>query len=137
MKGQIAFEYMLMVLIALAFMMPVWAYITSVKVETTDHLALSYAKNAVDKIASTADLIYSQGAPAKVKVNIYIPDGTVGYNITNKTISLEVIYMGYPTPVYAESRAILNGTLPTVSGNYCIQIEAIEGEIYDVCLQAV
>jgi len=132
MKAQPAFEYMVVVIVALSFMLPVWAYVTMVKTETTDELSLSYAKNTVDKLASTADLIYSQGPPAKVKISIYIPNGVDGFDITNNTVSINVSYMGTTMPVFADSRAKLNGTLPTSEGNYWMKIEAVEGESYDV-----
>lgn len=137
MRAQAAFEYMLIVIIALALMVPVWAYVLTVKTETTDELALSYAKSSVDRLASTADLIYSQGPPAKVKVHIYIPDGVEGYNFTNNTVALMVRYQNSVTPVYADSRADMNGTLPTVEGNYWMQVEAVDNAEYDVFIQAV
>ncbi len=137
MRAQAAFEYMLVVIIALAFMAPVWAYISSVKTETTDELSLSYAKNSVDKLASTADLIYSQGPPAKVRVNIYIPANVQGYDMINNTILINVSYQGVVMPVFADSRARMNGTLPLVEGNYWMKIEAVEGEDYDVWIEAI
>ena len=136
MRAQSAFEYMLIVIIALAFMTPVWVYISSVKTETYNELALSYAKNSVDKLASTSDLVYSQGAPARVMVAIYIPEGVEGFNFTNYTVNLRMSYMGTETDVFAESRAKMNGTLPTVEGNYNMLIEAVDGEEYDVWIQA-
>ncbi len=128
---------MLIVIIALTLMVPVWAYITSVKTEATDELSLSYAKSSVDRLASTADLIFSQGPPAKVKVHIYIPNGVEGYNFTNKTVALMVRYQNAISPVYADSKANLNGTLPLVEGNYWMQVEAVENANYDVFIKAV
>lgn len=137
MKAQIAFEYMLVVIIALGFMIPLWAYVTTVKIEAADELSLSYAKNTVDRLASTADLIYSQGPPAKVRVSIYIPDSMVDYNITNYTINLRVRYGNVISDVFAESKAKLNGTLPLTSGSYWMEIEAVDNANYDVFMQAV
>ena len=136
MRAQAAFEYMLIVIIALAFMTPVWIYISAVKTETYSELSLSYAKNSVDKLASTSDLIYSQGSPAKVVVAIYIPTGVEGFDITNNTVNLKVRYMDTITDVFAESRARMNGTLPTVEGNYNMIIEAVDNVDYDVWIQA-
>lgn len=136
-KAQAAFEYMIVVIISLTFMIPVWIYITSVNTETTDELSLAYAKSGVDKLASTADLVYSQGPPAKMKISVYIPHGVEDFNITNRTIILKVRYMGTLTDVFADSRARLNGTLPTVEGNYWMKIEAVENENYDIYMQAV
>jgi len=137
MKAQIAFEYMLVVIIALGFMIPLWAYVTTVKIEAADELSLSYAKNTVDRLASTADLIYSQGPPAKVRVSIYIPDSMVDYNITNYTINLRVRYGNVISDVFAESKAKLNGTLPLTSGSYWMEIKAVDNANYDVFMQAV
>jgi len=136
-KAQAAFEYMVIVIIALGFMIPIWLYVTSVKSNTTQELSLSYAKNTVEKLASTADLIYSQGAPAKVKVNVYIPDGVIGYLLANYTINLVMVYESTVTDVFAVSRARINGTLPTSEGNYWIQIEAVDNPNYDVSMQTV
>ena len=137
MRAQAAFEYMLVVIIALGLVIPVWIYVNSVSTEAASELSLSYAKSTVDRLASTADLIYSQGAAAKVKVSVYIPDGVVGYNMTNNTINLRVRYGDAVTDVFASSRARVNGTLPTVEGNYWIQVEAVEGEDYDVYVEQV
>ena len=125
-KAQIALEYMLIVLIVLAFLVPVWLYVTSVQHETNNELTFSYAKNTVDKIASTSDLIYSQGPPAKVKVRVYIPGGVIGYNITNNTVNLILIYGTGYTDVFAVSKSKLNGTLPITRGTRWIQLEAKE-----------
>ena len=137
MKVQVAFEYMLIVIIALVFMIPIWIYITTIKTETTSELSLTYAKNAVEKIASTADLIYSQGPPAKVQVSVFIPEGIEDYYIVNNTVNYMVLYSNSFTDVFATSRARLNGTLPTVAGNYWIEIKAVENENYDIFIQAI
>jgi len=137
MRAQVAFEYMLIVIMALAFLIPLWTYVTKVEAEASGELTLAYAKSSVERLASTADLIYSQGAPAKVKVSIYIPDAVAGYNITNYTINIKVLYMGTVSDVFAVSRARLNGTLPTTRGSYWMEVQAVEGEDYDVYIRQV
>lgn len=124
MKVQVAFEYIIIIAIGLAFIIPIWLYIITVQYQSNVELALSYAKNAVDKIASTADLVYSQGTPAKVRVSVYIPNGVVQSNITNNTIYLTVRVGTQLSDVVAISEAELNGSLPTQEGNYLIDIEA-------------
>lgn len=133
MRAQAAFEFMLVVLLAMAFLIPAWIYITTIKIETTDELALSYAKNAVDKIASTADLVYSQGPPAKVKTSIYVPHGVSGFEMRNYTVIMAILYGNTLTDVFADSRAKLtNGTLPKAEGNYWMNIEAINDANFDI-----
>ena len=136
MRAQSAFEYMLIVIIALTFMTPVWIYISMVKTETYNELSLTYAKNSVEKLASTSDLVYSQGAPARVLVSIYIPEGVQDFEFINNTVNLKVTYMDTITDVFAESRARMNGTLPTVEGNYNMIIEAVDNANYDIWIQS-
>ncbi len=123
-KVQVAFEYMIIVGIVIAFLIPVWAYISGVQQRTNTELSLSYAKSAAEMVTSTADLVYSQGPPAKVNVMVFMPEGIADVNITNTTIEIKVRVGPANSSVYATSNAELNGTLPTTSGNYLISIEA-------------
>jgi hypothetical protein len=132
MRGQAAFEYMLVVIIVLAFLVPMWAYIIDINNDAGDELTLSYAKNAVEKIVSASDLVYTQGPPAKVRLSVFIPQGIESYNITNRTIILNVVNFAGRTTVFSTSRARLNGTLPAGSGNYWIEVRAIDDADYDV-----
>ncbi len=137
MDGQAAFEYMFIVLLVLMFMVPVWVYLSVVESQTSTELRVTYAKNAVEKIASTADLIYSQGAPAKVKVSVYFPANIIEINITNYTISARMTYENSITDIFSVSKARMNGTIPIAEGNYWIQIEAVGNEDYDVHISSV
>jgi uncharacterized protein (UPF0333 family) len=132
MKGQSAFEYMLILLIVLGFLIPLWLYVNNMHTETSSEFSMSYARSAVDRLASTADLIYSQGPTARVKVSIYIPDGVEGFNITNHTVDLVVRNRDGTVDVFATSRARLNGTIPISRGNYLMIVEAVEDVNYDV-----
>jgi len=135
MKAQAAFEYMLVVMLVMAFLVPLWTYTLSVNNEASDELALSYAKNAVETLTSAADLVYTQGAPAKVKVSLFVPDGVEEHNITNRTIILKVVYSGGSTGIFSTSRARLNGTMPTSRGTYWMEVRAVDNADFDVDIQ--
>jgi uncharacterized protein (UPF0333 family) len=135
MRAQAAFEYMLVTMIVLAFMIPVWIYSTTISTETSTELSLTYAKNAVERLATTSDLIYSQGPGAKVSINVYIPQNVEGFNFTNNTINLIMKYGDSVTDVFAYTRAMVNGTLPTSEGSYWFVIQSIEDGIYDVQIE--
>ncbi len=135
MKAQAAFEYMLVVILVMSFLVPLWTYTLSVNNEASDELALSYAKNAVETLTSAADLVYTQGAPAKVKVSVFVPEGVEEYNITNRTIILKVVYSGGSTGVFSESRARLNGTIPTSRGTYWMEVRAVDDANFDIDIQ--
>ncbi|NIO23054.1 MAG: hypothetical protein GTN38_03455 [Candidatus Aenigmarchaeota archaeon] len=124
MRAQTAFEYMVIAMIILGFLVPIWLYVSQVQNESAETLALTYAKNAVKKIAENADLVYSQRLGAKVKVGVYIPNGVEEINITGKTVIMKVYSSSGVVDIFETSAANLNGSLPTTSGFHWILIEA-------------
>ncbi|NIO19416.1 MAG: hypothetical protein GTN76_01370 [Candidatus Aenigmarchaeota archaeon] len=124
MRAQTAFEYMVIAIIILAFLTPMWLYVSQVQNESAEGLSLTYAKNAVKKIAENADLVYSQRLGAKVKVGIYIPRGVEEINITGKTVIMRIYSSSGAVDIFETSTADLNGTLPTTSGFHWVMIEA-------------
>ncbi len=127
MKVQVAVEYIIIVAVVIAFLVPLWSYVASVKQQTGEQLRISYAQNAVDKIADTADMVYSQGPPAKVNLRVYIPGGVGSTNISGTMVNMKVwVGMNY-SDVTAFSMVQMNGTLPSSEGNYWVTVEAREG----------
>jgi len=121
---QAALEYIAILGVVLAFIIPLWVYTISLYQQTNTELSLSYAENAVKQIADTASLVYSQGPPAKVSLRVYIPVGVVNITMVNTTIIFNVSTpFGY-TNVFAISDAKLNGSIPTEEGYYLLSIEA-------------
>jgi len=124
MKAQASFEYMMVFALAIAFAIPVWIYMSSMQQSAGEELSLSYSKNAVNQIASAADLVYSQGPPAKVRLNIYIPSRVEMINITNRTVNFRILTSAGPSDVFSESVANLTGTLSSSEGTYWISVES-------------
>ncbi|MFH1445364.1 MAG: hypothetical protein ABIF08_02700 [Nanoarchaeota archaeon] len=132
MKGQAAFEYIMIFIIVLAFVVPVWFYLITVQTDTTTELHLTYAKIAVENIAEKADLVYSQGAPAKVTIKVYMPKNIINASIVSKTVLLNMKVNSHDTFVTATSTATLDGYLPQTEGVYIFEIEAIDG-VVNIC----
>jgi type II secretory pathway pseudopilin PulG len=124
MKAQTAFEYMVIAIIILAFLTPIWLYVSQSQRESAEQLSLTYAKNTVKKIVENADLVYSQRMGAKVKVGVYIPAGVEQVNITGKTVIIRVYSSSGSADIFETSMANLNGTLPAASGFHWVFIEA-------------
>ena len=133
MKAQTAFEFMIIAIFVLAFLTPVWIYLTQLQNQTMDEFSLSYAKNAVTQIAKKADLVYSQRMDAKVKIEVYIPRGVQDINISGNEINIQVLSSSGPVDVFATSIAQLQGSLPTDEGLYFVLIKA-EGDYVNVTL---
>lgn len=131
MRAQTAFEYMIIAIFVLAFLTPIWIYLSQVQAQTNDEFILSYAKNAVSQIAKKSDLVYSQRMEAKIKINIYIPRGVEEINITGNEINMRVSTMAGPVDVFDTSIAQLQGDLPTQEGLYWILIKS-EGDYVNV-----
>ncbi len=125
MRGQASIEYLALVGIVLAFIIPVWLYMTSLNTQTGNELSLSYAKNAAKQIADVSSLVYSQGPPAKVSLKLYIPSGVINASLQGNNIVFNVSVGNSYTDVFAVSSAPLNGTLPTEQGTYNIAIQAV------------
>ncbi|MCK5022953.1 MAG: hypothetical protein KAS04_02160 [Candidatus Aenigmarchaeota archaeon] len=127
MRGQTAFEYMVIAIFVLMFLMPIWVYMSQIQVHTNDEFALSYAKNAVTQIAKKSDLVYSQRLDARIKIDVYIPRGIQYVNVTGNEINMRIMTNAGPVDVFETSIAQLQGTLPTSEGLYSILLKA-EGD---------
>ena len=69
--------------------------------------------------------MYSQGPPAKVRINVYIPHKVTNISIVNNTIKLEVKFNGEFSDIFTFSNSVLNGSVPFDEGNYKVYIEAV------------
>jgi hypothetical protein len=135
MKAQVAFEYMMIFGLAIAFALPVWLYVSSLQQSTGEELSLTYAQNAVKQITGAADLVYTQGPPAKVRLNVYIPDRVEEASIMgNKTINLKVRTTSGLSDTVSTSVANLSGTIPSSQGSYLIDVESV-GEYVQITVQ--
>ena len=129
MKAQSAFEYLIIISIVISFLIPIWAYVLGTQQRTTDELSLSYANNAVSRIVDTANLVYSQGPPAKVTARVYIPAGVQRLIISSNTLIMTVRTGSGFSDVYETSIATMNMTehlneTLAEEGNYLLKIEA-------------
>jgi len=128
-KAQAAFEYMAIFIIVLAFVIPIWFYVISVQGDTTEDLYMTYTKTAVDKIAQSADLVYSQGYPAKIKVKVYIPQNVIDVSFDQKTVVFKVRVDSHESYITATSTATLTGSIPSDEGVYWLNVEATNDHV--------
>lgn len=132
MKGQVAFEYMIIVAIILTLMVPLWSYITTVSDRSSQSLALSQAQSAANKIISACDLVYTQGEPTHLTIDVHIPTGVKeAYINDEKAIFFNLYYEGANVSVYSETIGVINGSVPNSEGIYKMNITAI-GEYVNI-----
>jgi uncharacterized protein (UPF0333 family) len=125
MRAQSSFEYMMIFALAIAFAIPVWIYVASLQQSARDELSISYAKNAASQITSAADLVYTQGPPAKVRLSVYVPSRVQDINISGNYVNFRVLSSAGASDVFSASVADLNGTLPDSEGVYWVDVESM------------
>lgn len=124
MRGQTSIEYFVIAAMVLMFMVPIWVYVVTTQHQTTQELSLSYARNSVKQIADAANLVHSQGAPAKLNIKVYVPEGLYNVSIINRTIIFNMLSDSQTTEVWYMSMAELRGgeNIPTSEGYYNLNI---------------
>jgi uncharacterized protein (UPF0333 family) len=135
MRAQTSFEYLIIIAIVIGFLLPVWAYVSSMQQMNTDQLALAYAKNAVEKITDTASLVYSQGYPAKVVTRVYIPKGIEESIVSDNLLKLRVRTLSGVSDIWATSVGRMNlteGLNLTSEGVYMLSLEANQNDYVQI-----
>jgi uncharacterized protein (UPF0333 family) len=74
MRGQTAFEYLLMFSIVLAILLILTYYAQDITESNKEDIISANAVIAVNKIVEAADIVYTQGSPSQITLSIYIPD---------------------------------------------------------------
>jgi len=124
MKGQVAVEYMIIISVALIIILPLSLYMNQSFIGYRDDTKISRAWNTVKKIGENADWVYSQGPPAKVTIEIYIPDGVEEISFENKTVLFKVRTASGVSDVYYQTVPEFEGFLPEKSGYYFVSLTA-------------
>jgi hypothetical protein len=124
MKSQVAVEYLIIVSVAFMILLPLSVYLNQSLIGYKDNSKLSKAWDSVKKLGESADWVYSQGSPAKISVEIYIPDGIEQISLQNRTILFRVRTSAGISDAYYNTVPQLNGNLPANSGYYFVSITA-------------
>ncbi len=116
MRAQSALEYLILLGISLAVLVPLWLYVSSQVGTTRQDLQVTYARLAVDKIADAADLVYVQGPPSQISVVVTLPDNIISTRVDSKEILLQLSTPGGASDVYAVTLGNVSGAIPTRPG---------------------
>jgi len=122
MKAQSAIEFLIIVSVALTILIPLILLVNQSLMGYKDDTKISLAKEAVKKLGDNADWVFSQGPPAKVTVEVYIPDDVESISIINNEILYKIRTTAGITDVYYDTVPELRGTLPEKSGYYFVSL---------------
>jgi hypothetical protein len=122
MRAQAATEFLIIVSVALTILIPLILLVNQSFISYRDDTKISLAKEAVKKLGENADWVYSQGPPAKVTIEVYIPEDVVETSLENKMILYKIRTSAGITDVYYYTVPNLNGTLPNKAGYYYVSL---------------
>ena len=127
MFGQAAFEYIVIVGIVMMMLIPIWSYLIAVNGQATQSLYISQAQTAAQKLTSAAELVYTQGPPSQITLDVYIPKGLSGSSILNRTIVFNLYFDNGVTDVVSTTFVPINGSIPSSEGLYKFVVKALPG----------
>ncbi len=124
MRGQVAVEYLIIISVSLIIIIPLSLYMNQSLMGYRDDTKISRAWNAVKKIGESTDWVYSQGPPAKLTLEIYIPNDVDEISFDNKTVLFRVRTSSGVSDVFYNTVPEIQGSLPEKSGYYFISLTA-------------
>ena len=119
-RAQVATEYIVLIGILLAILVPVLYYFNY---QSTAVLNLNQAQDAVQTLAKTANYVYSLGPGTRSIATITIPKGAVNSSVYVNELTL---IMPNNNDIIATTRANLTGSFPYLEGTYNIQVTLLE-----------
>lgn len=119
-RGQSGIEYMVLIGVLLAFLVPILIYATQT---TTLSFRTSQSREAVQLIAQAADHVYGTGG--RTSVFVTIPSGVTSVSLVNKTVALTLKIDDSQGEAIATTFANLTGSVPTQAGRYKLVIELL------------
>lgn len=123
--GQAATEYMAIVGFSLLLLTPVIiAAERSVK-DMNNDANMMLAREALNKISSAADVVYSQGPPSTMTIKIQFPQKIIRAVVENSMILIEVPSGEASSDVTSVLEFNVTGSLPVTGGTHNIRIEAM------------
>ncbi|MFH1200188.1 MAG: hypothetical protein V1708_03915 [Candidatus Micrarchaeota archaeon] len=132
MRGQAAMEYLMMMGLALAMLIPIWFYVNTTLSSTRGEMQATYAKVAVSKLRDAADAVYIQGPPARLYLELVFPDNIGSATVGSHEIMLRLQTPGGLSDVYSVTIGEVQGSLPTRGGLVRVLVKAEEGNYVNV-----
>ena len=81
-------EYMSVMAVGLTIFLFVWLFVTNMASNASDTAAIASSRQAVTRLADAANLVYTQGPPAQVRVYVNLPGQVTNFNVSGRQIQL-------------------------------------------------
>ena len=129
MKAQSASEFLIIVSVALTILIPLILLVNQSLMGYRDDTKISLAQETVKKMGENADWVFSQGPPAKVTVEIYVPDDVKSVSLNNNEILYKIRTTAGINDIYYDTVPELRGTLPEKSGYYFVSLTSFSNYV--------
>jgi len=129
MKAQVAIEYIIITGIGLVFVLIAGKYLLGLYNDYSTQNRIFVAKNTVNKIGESVDLVSSQGPPSRVKIKVTIPEGVEEISFSNKTLVFKIKNKGGTTDVFYNTKSQIVGDIPKKSGQYYLSISSDDDHV--------
>ena len=129
MRGQTAFEYLLLFSLALTILAILVLYAQQMTERNREDIIIANAITAVNKLTEAADIVYTQGKPSQITLSIYIPEKVSSIEFNNNVITMKVNISSGVSDIFASSKAPLQGSISTSSGTRKIKVIAEENYV--------
>lgn len=122
------------VIMILALMLGVFIIIivsnNSVLSLTGSRVDSAQANQALDEVVDAATQAYQQGAGAKTRVLVTIPNSVWNASVDNRTLTLNLYgKAGQAQSFYRVAGFQINGTFPNTSGRHWVDVEAFSSYV--------
>ncbi len=125
MKAQAALEYLSIIIIVIAILIPIFIY--SLDTSNTN-IRSSNAQEAANKIATEADNLYKLGG-GKSTIFVRLPNGVNSVFIGDNSIQLSLNIGSSVSDIVVTTKASVNGSIDITEGVKKVILEVIEDTV--------
>lgn len=130
MKGQVSMEYLLIVGIAFAMVLPILIIFSFNLSDVNDKINTNQAYKVAKKIADTSEVVYYLGEPSKNTIRLNFPPNIETIQIENREITFGIRTSSEEIlDVSAATSINISGNLSVISGNHYVVVQAHDGYV--------
>ncbi|MFH1779529.1 MAG: hypothetical protein ABH803_00085 [Candidatus Micrarchaeota archaeon] len=130
MRGQTSIEYLSIIILSLAIIVPAFYIAYS---NSADEIRVTQARKLVNDVVDGADYALVLGPGTLTKKSVFVPDGTT-MKIQGKTVIADLTTQAGESQIFANSLAILAGSLPSNSGSYEVSFRVLDNKTVELSL---
>jgi hypothetical protein len=125
MRGQAAFEYLMIFSIVVTLITALVMYAGTITDSNQEELRMANVVTVANNIVESANIVSTQGKPSQITLDsVYMPEGIESINITGNSVWIKVRISSGVNDIFVTSKTNLNGTISTSQGIKKIRIRA-------------